>query len=382
MDVIHASQAFPQAVTRTIFLAGPAPNDANGPSWRREALNFLAEQGYDGTVFDPEPADDVMRHADGDQRAWEQEGLRRADCIVFWIPCQLDTKSSFIAHVDLGAWLRSGKVVLGSPDALNLRYFRQLADDAPVILTSTLAATVESALAHVGAGVARRLGECQVPANIFSTPAFQAWYGAQRTAGNTLVGATVEWVFRVGPQEQVFYFALLVDIMVRAEGRHKKNEVVLARPDVAAMVLYHRGPTPRQTRVALIREFRSPAITEDAHVRECPGGSSFEVTDDFQRVALDEVREEVGLRLDTSRVRLVGARQLAATTSSHRAHVFAAELTATEIDTLCAAAEVVHGADADERTTVEIWALDDLLQKPAVDWSTLGMITAALSTEE
>ncbi|WP_437854496.1 nucleoside 2-deoxyribosyltransferase domain-containing protein [Sorangium sp. So ce363] len=379
MDVVRTGQPFPDAVTRAIFLAGPAPSDARSPSWRSEALRLLAERGYDGTVFVPEPGDDMAPSPDGDPRAWEQEGLRRADCILFWVPRRLDTASTLITHVDLGAWLHSGKVVLGAPDDPKLHYLRQLTDGAQVIPAPTLAAAVDGALARVGAGAARRQGECQVPADIFRTPAFQAWYGAQQAAGNTLTGATVKWVFRVGARQQILYYALLVDIVVAAEKRHKKNEVVLARPDVGAVVLHHRGARPRDTRVALIREFRSPAATADGYVRECPGGSSFEVTDDMRRVALDEVREEVGLQLDASRVRVVGTRQLAATTSSHRAHVVSAELTAPELDVLCAAAEAVHGADADERTTVEIWTLDDLLQKPAVDWSTLGMIMAALA---
>ncbi|WP_437296043.1 nucleoside 2-deoxyribosyltransferase domain-containing protein [Sorangium sp. So ce426] len=382
MDVVRTGQPFPTTVTRAIFLAGPAPSDARRPSWRSEVLRLLVERGYDGAVFVPEPCDGMAPGPDGDPRAWEHEGLRRADCILFWVPRRLDTKSTLITHVDLGAWLDSGKVVLGVPDDPELHYLRQLTDGAQVAAAPTLAAAVDSALARVGAGAARRRGECQIPADIFRTPAFQSWYGAQQAAGNILTGATVKWVFRVGVRQQILYYALLVDIVVAAEKRHKKNEVVLARPDVAAVVLHHRGATPRETRVALVREFRSTATTADGYVRECPGGSSFEETDDMRRVAFDEVTEEVGLQLDASRVRLLGTRQLAATTSSHRAHVFSAELTASELDMLCASAGAVHGADADERTTIEIWTLEDLLQKPAVDWSTLGMIMAALAPGE
>ena len=286
---------------------------------------------------------------------------------------------AFTTNVEFGMWLRSGKVVLGAPDdAPKLRYLRHLAHGAHIAQASTLAATVEAALAHVGPGAARTLGECRIPAGIFRSPSFQAWYAAQRGAGNTLAGATVEWVFHVGPGKHLFYFALLVDVVVTAEGRHKKNEIVLARPDIATVVLYHRGATPRETVVALIREFRSPGATKDAYVRECPGGSSFDVIGDIPRVALDEVREEVGLDLDASRLRPVGTRQLMATMSAHRAHAFAAELTVAELDALRAASGVVYGADSGERTTVEIWTVGDLLAKPVVDWSTLGMIMAAL----
>ena len=70
-----------------------------------------------------------------------------------------------------------------------------------------------------------------------------------------------------------------------------------------------------------------------------------------------------------------------ATMSSHRAHAFGVALTAAELDALRAAAGVVHGADAGERTTVEIWSVAELLAKPVVDWSTLGMIMAALDAD-
>jgi 8-oxo-dGTP pyrophosphatase MutT (NUDIX family) len=375
MDVIRANEPFPRSVTRAIYLAGPA---ARGASWRGEALRILAERGYDGAVLVPEPSDAAAALPSDERRAWEREGLRRADAILFWFPAQPDAASALVDHVDLGAWLRSGKVVLGAAGDPTRADLKQLGAEAKLDPAPTLAAAVEGAIARAGAGAARVLGECDVPAEIFTTPAFQAWYRAQRAAGNTLAGASVEWVFRVGRDRRVLFFAVQADVFVTAEGRHKKNEVVLSRPDIASVVLFHRAAAPGETRVVLVREFRSPAITSDGCVHECPGGSSFAEPFDMARVALDEVREEVGLRLEASRVRPVGVRQLAATTSAHRAHVFACELTAAEIDALAAAPGAVHGADADERTTLELWTVDELSRRPDVDWSTLGMIMAAL----
>jgi len=43
-----------------------------------------------------------------------------------------------------------------------------------------------------------------------------------------------------------------------------------------------------------------------------------------------------------------------------------------------AAAGEVRGADAGERTVVELWTLDELVRDDRVDWSTLGMAVAAL----
>jgi hypothetical protein len=64
------------------------------------------------------------------------------------------------------------------------------------------------------------------------------------------------------------------------------------------------------------------------------GGSSFSGEIDPLAVAVDEVWEEAGLRLSPSRLAPLGARQLAATLLSHRAHAFVAELTQAELEAL------------------------------------------------
>ncbi len=382
MDVVYAQQPFPETVTRTLFLAGPTPRSAGVPSWRPEALRLLAERGFDGAVFVPETADGQWRESYDDQIDWELSGLRRADLILFWIPRQLDTMPAFTTNVELGMWASSGKVVLAAPeDAPKMRYLRAIAERRGIPQADTLGGAIDLALALLGPGARREGGEVMVPLHVFQTPSFQQWLSAQRGAGNALLGANVEWTFRVGPDRRLFYWALHVDVWVASEGRRKKNEVVLARPDLAAVVLYRRDAAdPGRSVIALVREFRSPGATSDGHVRENPGGTSLVPRLDMMEVAIEEVHEEVGLRLDAARLRPLGVRQLAATMSSHRAHVFAAELDEEEVARLRAEAGVVHGADAGERTTVEVWSWSELLRRDgAVDWSTLGMIAQALS---
>jgi 8-oxo-dGTP pyrophosphatase MutT (NUDIX family) len=373
--VVYAHEPFPEEVTRMIFLDGPTPREQAVASWRPEALRLLAERGYDGHVFVPEARDGLMRHSYDDQVEWELEGLRRADAILFWIPRHLETMPAFTTNVELGMWHRSGRVVLGAPeDAPKLRYLRFVAEKARVPLSTSLARTIDHALAIVGDGAPRRGAECVIPAAIFTTPSFQAWHRAQRDAGNVLHDARVEWVFRAGQRagHAIVYWALHVDVLVTKEQRHKRNEVVIARPDIAVVVLHHGDE------IALIREFRSAGATPDGWVRENPGGSSFTNQHDLLAVAVEEVHEEIGLTIAADRLRLVGVRQLMATMSAHRAHVWAVELTAEEIAKLRALAGVVHGADDNERTTIEIWRVGDLLATPEiVDWSTLGMIFAA-----
>jgi 8-oxo-dGTP pyrophosphatase MutT (NUDIX family) len=174
-----------------------------------------------------------------------------------------------------------------------------------------------------------------------------------------------------------------VDVHVAAEGRNKKNEVVLARPDVAAVVLVHKDPQdPGKTLVGLVREFRSAVSTADGYVREPAGGSSFDPEVPIAHVALDEVREETGLVLAPARLRPLGARQVAATLLSHHAHVWVADLTADEVAKLRAEAGVVHGADDCERTWVELWTVDELRRRPVLDWASLGMVLAAVAAAE
>ena len=175
-----------------------------------------------------------------------------------------------------------------------------------------------------------------------------------------------------------------VSVWVTAEGRHKANEVVLGRPDVAAVVLYRPGQTVLETEVALIREFRSPAATPDGTVWEVPGGSRFEPEEDPLLLATEELQEEVGLKVDAVRVRSVRARQVAATLSTHKAHLFAVRLLDEELEALRRqeADGASHGvAKGTERDYVRVRSVRQLLAGSEVDWSSLGMVMAVLAEE-
>ena len=198
-------------------------------------------------------------------------------------------------------------------------------------------------------------------------------------AGNRLDGARLEWLCRSGPGRRwLFLWALRVDVHVAAEDRNKRSEVVIGRPDVAAVLMYLPDPDPLAVRVVLVREFRSAARTPSGMVLELPSGSSMDESLPPPTVAADEVREETGLHLDADRLRPVAARQLAATLLGHHAHLFAVALTPDELTWLEGQQGQVRGAGGTERTYVEIRRVGDLLAGAEVDWSTLGMILAAL----
>ena len=386
MEVVYAHESAPESYSRSLFLAGPTPRSADVASWRPEALRIIERRGYDGVVFVPEPRDGNWLDGYINQIEWEEKHLHMADCILFWIPRDLTTLPGFTTNVEWGAWQDSGKVVLGMPqDAPSTRYLRYYADKLYVDTASTLEETINAAIQMLGDGAMRSGGERDVPLYVWRTQSFQQWYVLQKSAGNRLDGARVEWTFRVGPKRAtVLFLALHVDVYIARENRHKSNDVMIARPDIVAVVMYRRREPLDESDMVLIREFRSPAVTRDGFVHEVPGGSSFKprgnTMHDVFALAADECREETGLSIETTRFRMHLSRQLVATLSAHKAHLFSVELTDGDIAYLRSQEGAAYGVAEDtERTYVELTTLGKLKQRDDVDWSMLGMILSVIA---
>lgn len=370
MLVVHAREEPPQTWDAAVFLAGPTPRSADVPSWRPGAVERLRERwNVSGrlVVFVPEHRDRRYDDHTG-QIEWEERCLHLSDEIVFWVPRDLATMPAFTTNVEWGMWHDSGRVVFGAPpDAPRNGYLRHYADKFGVPALTTLDGVLAAALDRIGEGSPRTGGEREVPLMLWRTPTFQQWYAAQRGAGHVLRHARLEW--RCG-----LHWGLHVAVEIPAEDRVKDNEVVFSRPDISAVLLYRPGATLDDTVVVLVREFRSPAATEDAFVHELPGGSG---AGDPLRTAVDEVAEETGLVLDPARLHRHGVRQLNATMSAHRAHLFSAEITDAELTAIRGTGP--HGAPGTgERTYVEAATFAEIRRAALVDWSTLGMIAEAL----
>jgi 8-oxo-dGTP pyrophosphatase MutT (NUDIX family) len=424
MKVVYAKQEPPARWTHAIFLAGPTPRDSVTPSWRPEALKLLEEMGYEGVVFVPEQDDGQWKGSYTDQADWEKLGMELADRIVFWVPRDLRTMPAFTTNVEFGRYVDSGKAVLGHPeDAPKTRYLDWLAGDASpeVPIFHTLESTLKAAIQgwngdseESGKVQSRSGGERYVPLHIWGTPMFQAWYDALKMAGNRLDEAEVLWSFSMPKTNKVFAWVLWVKVWISSEERFKENEWVFARTDVSTVVLYRRPGTEDadpllDTEVVLVREFRSPARTEDGFIRELPGGSS---TDDKSplEVAKAEVKEETGLDLRTAAVRKtsallreasrrqihaqtglilakerfqdIGHRQAVGTLSPHHIFAFAVELDETEMGQAkkLAESEETQGVEEDtELTYLEVTTVRDILSEPSTDWTTLGLLFRALS---
>lgn len=387
MIPVYVPNEPPRTFKKSIFLAGPSPRQPDHPNWRPEALRLLQEMGYDGVVFVPLPEHGGWGHGFDTQITWEKRYLDMADIVVFWVPRNMDTLPALTTNVEFGMYVSSGKAILGYPHgASHMRYldFHGQLEGVPIFHTPR--ETLRAAIERIGDGAERTDGERDVPLHVWKSPQFQAWLMAQKAAGNRLDGARIIWNFRIGPKKDfLFAYALHVDIYIGSEGRNKTNEFVISRPDIAAIVAYHR-PLPElaktdilATQIAIIREFRSPASVGDCFIREVPGGSSWNPVGDPLTTAVTELQEETGFAIDAKRLRYLGARQVAGTLSAHLAHAFTCEITADEIAFLRNQHSVAHGVASDtERTYVEIYTVRELLEKPLTDWTNLGMILSAI----
>jgi 8-oxo-dGTP pyrophosphatase MutT (NUDIX family) len=383
MRVFHAGGPLPEEITHSVFLMGPTRRARYGPaeSWRGEAIRILEGLGFAGEVFVPEPSDGRWADDYSEQVAWEDAALRRADRILVWLPRDMATLPGLTTNDEWGYWKGRdpARLVLGAPpEAASVRYQQHYARQLGVPICESLAEACR--LASEGCGARRAGGECQVPLHVWRTDAFQAWYAAQKHAGNKLCAANVEWVFRIH-NRLVLYWALHVDVYVAVEGRHKANEVILGRPDIACVVLFRRGRDLPDTEVVLVREFRSPAQTSDGFVWEVPGGSSFRVGEEPRAIAAMELEQETGLLVVPQVLYRHEGRQVAATLSVHKAHVFSTELTEEEMAALRAreAADERYGQAAEgEVTSVRVRKVRDILTDDRVDWGTVGMILSVL----
>jgi 8-oxo-dGTP pyrophosphatase MutT (NUDIX family) len=383
MQIVYAQEDFPGTFARSLFLAGPAPRSGDVESWRPEALEILRQSGYNGVVFVPELRAKKWNRKYQEQIAWEEKALSMSDCIIFWIPRELVHMPAFTTNIEYGEWFKSGKVVMGSPkDAPKMSYLRIRGEKYLVPQFDTLKETILAGMDMIKEGAMRSEAECQVPLYVWKTSSFQTWYRSQILAGNRLDGAKLEWIFLVGPKRNfVFLWILHVDIFVASENRNKSNEIIVGRPDISTVMLFKKGCDIPDTDIVLIREFRSPARTSDGFIRELPGGSSFKENVDPLAMAASEVWEETGIDIRPEEIQLAGTRQLAGTLSTHKAYLFTAEISESQLEAIRQKSGERHGTGNSERTYVEIHKVREIMDGNFVDWSMLGMILSALFRE-
>ncbi|CAM9505327.1 unnamed protein product, partial [Heterosigma akashiwo] len=386
-QIIRTLEPFPIKFASSVYLC-------TSPSARHEAEEVLTQVLPDHTVlFIPKDIsqfqEDVSIEA---MLKWDKEAFALSDIILFWLPAPTYEEIGTFPHLHLGEWAKSGKVVFGmessgDPSDNNLQL--KLSQLQGILIENQLQG--HPSLAAAASTVAQRVasatqfrykGERKVPLHVWSTPAFKAWYRNVQKVGNRLDNASFEWCFRVGPGGVfILFWVLHVDIHVTKEGRNKSNEVVISRPDISVILAYQKAARHLDTKVVLIKEFRSPARTKDGFVHELPGGSSFNPDKDIFQTAQDELEQETGCRVGKERLRYHKSRQPGAAVTAHHAHLFSVELSAREMDVLQKAADesrAMGNAAETEVTYVQVKTLEELCQSSLVDWTTLGMIYSVL----
>lgn len=386
MQIIYAHEDAPSTIESSIFLVGPTPRKASVESWRPAALQLLREAGYEGVVFVPEMRAGRPFEYYDNQIEWELKHLEMADVILAYVPRKVPDMMGLTTNVEFGRYMGSGKVVYGRPEsAEHCRYLDWMYENhtggRP---SSSLEETVQAALQKVGTTWTRTGGEREVPLHIYRTPMFQAWLKSQTSAGNRLDGARVLWQFVIPRVNYLLSFILQVKIWVAAEERYKENEFAFFRSDISVIVPFCRSATGNllETRIVLIKEFRSTVRNAEGFVVELPGGSSFKPDEEPKVVAAAELKSETGLDIGPDRFFPVKSRQLTATLATHQSHLFAVELTSDEIKLVEATEQQQTSfgvVEETEQTSVRVRSLAQILDSDIVDWSTIGMITNALA---
>lgn len=115
------SEAVVNAIDRpSIFLAGPTVrgNQPHLTSWRFAAIEEFEKQGFKGDLIVPE----FTSKTESDKGKewvplWEYNGLKKADCIMFWIPRTREL-IALTTNMEFGYWQarEPQKMIYGRPD--------------------------------------------------------------------------------------------------------------------------------------------------------------------------------------------------------------------------------------------------------------------------
>ena len=104
----------------SVFLAGPTVrgNQPHLTSWRFEAVEEFKRQGFEGDLIIPEFTSKT--ESDKDKAwvpMWEYNGLKKADCIMFWVPRTREL-IALTTNMEFGYWQarEPQKMVYGRPD--------------------------------------------------------------------------------------------------------------------------------------------------------------------------------------------------------------------------------------------------------------------------
>jgi len=159
-NIVYAGKYNIEEGKESIFLAGPTPRSSTvmdgfgeGKSWRPEAISILEQLGFDGNIFVPEPIEGEHWPKYDDQLNWENDCLEYCDCIIFWIPRNMENMPGLTTNDEWGYWKESGKCVLGAPkNAFKVRYQIWWAERLGIPFSDRLDFTCQNAIYYINKG--------------------------------------------------------------------------------------------------------------------------------------------------------------------------------------------------------------------------------------
>ncbi len=386
MKIIYSQQPIPNRITKSIFLAGCTNRTENeGISWRLEAITFLENIGFDGTVFMPEYENTTLNTSDAFDYAaqieWEDRCLAIADKVIFWLNRKLDVgRFGLTSNVEFGKWMNSGKVYLGyPPNADKINYLLHHAEKLNIKTFTDLKRMLIEVIDDLGDGAERLGTDVLVPLDVWNHQGFKNWHKGVYDCGNMINDIKIEYTKIVGTNI-LFFITVWADIYIRDENRNKSNEVVFIRSDISSCLLYKKDPLNiLNSDIVLVREFRTPVNNITGKVWEIAGGSSFKDGLSPSEIITQEIKEELGIDIEPNRLVYHQARQLQATTLSHKSHLFYCEITDEELEYLISQKNIVKGDEiSTERTYTEVVKLESILDTEVVDWANIGQIMSIL----
>lgn len=384
MNIVFADHNVPKNITKSLFLAGPSPREVGVLDWRHEAIDYLKSINFQGTIFVPIPEKRFYGSTDASnwnyhtQVEWECMCRDISDNIVFWVPRSIEGKMpGFVTNIEFGEDLATGKVVYGRPpEAEKCKYLDKRITDKGFPIFETLESTLNQVVKNLGDGSFRKDGEVYVPLFIWQSEQFQTWYANLLAAGNTLESARVHSQITVG-NGFLFSYVLAVKVWIASERRVKDNEFLFSRKDSVSVCMFYKDID--DTKIVLVKEFRSTVNNKEGIVYELPGGSTFSNEKNMLLVVKDELHEEVGFTLhDQERLVHVDTRQVAATFATHQVHLYKIELTQEEYESIQSKKDQQFGnKDDGEIITLEIVSINDIFDK-LVDFSVIGMVFSSI----
>lgn len=181
MQVVYVDEEAPNPITKSIFLVGPTPRSPEVPSWRPGMLRYLEALRYDGVVFVPELRNSVRSCGYDGQIVWERKHLDMCDCILAWVPRDLETMPAFTTNVEFGNYIHSGKIVYGRPDDapkngyLDWLYKDQMGREP----YNTMADLAKGCIDYIGKGVERHGDERFFAMELWRNARIRFWYGKE-----------------------------------------------------------------------------------------------------------------------------------------------------------------------------------------------------------